>query len=304
MSIRTRSEAFSTSESDSSFSRDHKQQILDSSLFDAECSVAESEIESNMDTIEVKKHMDELEKRFSQTLTLTLQSSLATFKVEVLREVKEEIEKSTSTWEDRIQILEETSDNQKKEIEALTKIQKENQDKIKTMSKDITLARQKGVENEQYSRRFNLRIFNLPEVSKKNPYGPPDLIGDVQELISSKLRLAINREDIVVAHRLPGKTPRPVIVRLASKDIRHEIISRRKVLKDKGISIAEDLCQDILTTVNRFRNDKKIKDAWTWNGKIYVQHKDTRVEQARWGQTFEELFPDPPIDPKANKKSD
>ena len=99
-------------------------------------------------------------------------------------------------------------------------------------------------DNEQYSRRNNIRIFGLHERSHENCY-------DVVLNLCGELDIDISRNELDRAHRV-GRVldpnsgnavvhPRPVIVKLISHQSKLKLMKARKNLKGKDIFIREDL---------------------------------------------------------------
>ena len=123
-------------------------------------------------------------------------------------------------------------------------------------------------EQEQYSRRNNLRVFlKVPESREEDA---TNLIIDHGKTIG----VALTPNDISRSHCL-GNMVRgkiwPVIVKFTSYWKRKEFFDNRK--KD-GILIAEDLTDrrsKILYHDRQLRRDKKILYCWTPDGNIYVK---------------------------------
>ena len=93
-----------------------------------------------------------------------------------------------------------------------------------------------------------------------------------------KLKLQIQENDIEAAHPLPrsniddphvDEKPTTIQVKLARRDMRDEIISMRKQLKNSGTVILEDLTAMNMKLINRLKNHPLIKNQWSTNGKIY-----------------------------------
>jgi hypothetical protein len=63
--------------------------------------------------------------------------------------------------------------------------------------------------NEQYSRKKNVKIYNMPE--NRGEKLPVSLINQLKE----KLDINIDRSDIVAMHRIPGRpaAPRPILIK-------------------------------------------------------------------------------------------
>ena len=89
----------------------------------------------------------------------------------------------------------------------------------------------------------------------------------------------VRTHKISTAHATPsdsGQSPPPpvtehsVIVRFANKSLRDEVIRARKALKKSAVSIIEDLTSLNVQTLNRLKNDSRIKSCWSWNGKLFA----------------------------------
>ena len=112
------------------------------------------------------------------------------------------------------------------------------------------------------------------------------------DLFSNKIKIKTKHEDMQVAHRLGKREersgdrqqrarPRAVIVQFASRRIRDQIISNRKVLVGTGVAIAEDLTTANFRLLQKAQEHAATKTAWPSNGKIIVQLKNgkkVRVE--------------------------
>ena len=49
--------------------------------------------------------------------------------------------------------------------------------------------------------------------------------------------------------------------------------SKRKVLKNSGISISEDLTKFNVQLMNRLRNDPRVENTWSSNGNVFAKVK-------------------------------
>ena len=123
-------------------------------------------------------------------------------------------------------------------------------------------------EQEQYSRRNNLRVFlKVPESPEENT---TDLIIDHGKSIG----VALTPNDTSRSHRLgkraQGKT-RPVIVKFTSYWKRKEFFDNRK---EDDIFVAEDLTDrrsKFLYHARQLRRDQKIEYCWTRDGNVFVK---------------------------------
>lgn len=132
-------------------------------------------------------------------------------------------------------------------------------------------------QSEQYSRRNNITITGI----KDNTKGETALetAKKVVQLMRDKDICDLSINDIDIAHRLPNKANenRQVIVKLISRNTKHDIMKNKSKLKGTGIYLNEDLTSinfEVLMSVKK-KMKEEVKDAWTQNGKIfYKSHTD------------------------------
>ena len=150
------------------------------------------------------------------------------------------------------------------------------------LRRDICEIRISANENEQYSRRQNLRIKGLTVAPEA------DCRQKVINFCWSSLHIQnIAVQDIDVAHPVvaraaestsssttttSGHTQRtdPVIlVRFHQRQHRDLVLKKRRLLKESHTVILEDLTSLNIQTLNRARNSPLVTKTWSWNGKIY-----------------------------------
>ena len=91
-----------------------------------------------------------------------------------------------------------------------------------------------------------------------------------------------------MAHRLPAKTkPWPIIVQFRSRDLKIDIMKRRRVLKGSGIVIADDLCNSLVNTFNRLKHHPDCRKAWCWDGQLFAELKTDPVVKVQWAESLE-----------------
>ena len=121
-------------------------------------------------------------------------------------------------------------------------------------------------QNEQYSRRNNIKTSENEDTRLS-----------VCNFLKDKLGIKSKAGDIDAAHILPKgvnqigqKDERPpnIIVKFMSRDARDEAIRRRKQLKGSGIVILEDLTAMNVKLMNRVNNHDQIERSWSQDGKI------------------------------------
>ncbi|ELU00821.1 hypothetical protein CAPTEDRAFT_188929 [Capitella teleta] len=112
---------------------------------------------------------------------------------------------------------------------------------------------------EQYSRRSYLRIHGLnldKNASCKKSVNPSNNDAD-QEETTAKTKTQTN----------------PIIARFHARDVRDDVISARRQLKGRGISIQENLTTANFRLLKSLNTDEHYESAWSWGGKINARHK-------------------------------
>ena len=174
--------------------------------------------------------------------------------------------------------------NLKQEIQNLkTTINKKDDetDKIKqTMTKQMEDEKIKVNEtlhdHEQYSRRNNVRIFNLPE-DRINEHSL-ETTHKVISILNHNLQLNLTPQAIDIAHRLgPYKRGRNrrVIVKFVHRQVKYMILAKTNMLNGSGMQIFEDLTKlntEVLASTRKKLPDE-VEDSWYNNGNIYLKWK-------------------------------
>ena len=166
-------------------------------------------------------------------------------------------------------------------------LKKLNEQKLQTENQKIQVkkALTQTNNNEQYSRRDNIKIYGLSLLPGD------DCKSKVKNFLAKDLNIHVKDEEISVAHIVPrriqptnpGQAPQPppIIVRFApsGRDRRMDILKGRKRLKETGVRIYEDLTEINQGLINRLRNHDGIKSSWSINGKIYgLTENDKKIK--------------------------
>lgn len=133
-------------------------------------------------------------------------------------------------------------------------------------------------DQEQMARSKNLRIFGIEAGNSEETDHKEDLVTKITDLFTNKLNVPVRKIDIAKCHRIPNRTPNnkqsAVLVRLANYTIRENILKSRKLLKNTGVQIKEDLTKSRLKLFKK-SIDLYTKDrAWVYNGNIYIKSDD------------------------------
>jgi len=156
-----------------------------------------------------------------------------------------------------------------------------------TIKKELKYVKQEIVELQQYSRRSNIEINNLPEVENENL---SDVLGKIGSLTQCNLK-----DNIVVAHRIQTfnkDKPKPIIVQFTSKPVRDSML---KLLKDRKLKttdisprsvdmpiyfnehLAPDL-KKLFYLARKFKTENNFLYCWIKDGKILLRKSEsTRI---------------------------
>ena len=246
------------------------------------------ELQKNTDEIEKERQsskrlrissadsMDMSKSDIEDIIKKTLETAMETFKTEILAR----IEANQNAMTKRIEILErenfdlrKLNDEMTKNIKEVTQNNTETEERLYKLEDQTKSNAIKANENEQYSRRNNLRIFGLHQSDKNE-----DSISIVHAFITDKLKITnIKKEELAAAHRLGQSrqnAPPPMIVRFHTRDSRMTVLKNRKSLKGTPYVITEDLTKPNVNLLNRARTHPRIDSVWSWNWKCWALGKN------------------------------
>jgi hypothetical protein len=122
--------------------------------------------------------------------------------------------------------------------------------------------------NEQYSRKNNVKIMEIPEDKNEDD---EKLANTIKSVLQKHANITLNNEDIVDLHRLPSKKGniRPVLVKLKNNRVKATIMRKRKPMKEKGHKLVDDVTRLNQGLINRLMQHHNIESAWYFNGSVY-----------------------------------
>ena len=143
--------------------------------------------------------------------------------------------------------------------------------KVKTLEGTIEKVAAKANDNEQFSRRQNVRVTGFVEEDDEN------CAEKFVNLCREKIGLDVNDDLVDRAHRVGKKeegTNRAIIVRLKTHKDKLAILRNRKNLRGSGFYINEDLTKinQKLSYIARV-TCTNVDTSWTVDGKIFVKRK-------------------------------
>ena len=141
-------------------------------------------------------------------------------------------------------------------------------DKLTACEKLAIASAQKSNFNEQYSRKNNVKILNIPEGTYESEQTLTEVV--ITALLA-KGNVDLDPQDIVAIHRIPGKTgvPKPVLLKLKNNSVKTRIMKQRKAMKDAGQRLVDDVTKLNTGLIGRLMKHSRIESAWYFNGAVY-----------------------------------
>ena len=173
----------------------------------------ENEVETITTTLDKVVKRDDIENIVSSIMGKLVINLKKEIKPEIMIEVGKETTTMRKEYNEkivnlggRINVLEFDNANLLDRNAALHTELESLKENIKEIGNRSTDAMRQGNWNEQYSRKKNVKIYNMPE--NRDEKLPVTLINQLKE----KLNLNIDCSDIVAMHRIPGRpaAPRPI----------------------------------------------------------------------------------------------
>jgi hypothetical protein len=204
---------------------------------------------------------------------------------EDIKSLKEDMNKVVANLTNRMDKLE--SDvfdphTQKDKLGAeVVKLRGENMElkgQLEQRSKESNIIKQAQNDNEQHGRQWNIRVYGIAEATTDEPVSV--CIKMCVSVIKEKVGVEVTEKDIELAHRTGkrgGARPRPIIARFFSRQVRGEVLTNRRKLKQSGISIGEDLTQANYNLLKAATAHSATLAAWSTHGKILVKLKNGKL---------------------------
>ena len=200
-------------------------------------------------------------------------------------ELKSELDSAISRFslrvdqlECRIFDVEKENDNLREEIKQLKLSNDSLEKKIRGQDDENLKIRKLQNDHEQYLRRWNVRVFKVPEQANESA---EQCIEKCADIFVNKIGVPVAKEDIEVAHRVgtipPVGRPRPIIVKFLSRQKRDLVIFNRKNLKNKGVSVGEDLTAVNYRLLREAETHSATLAAWSSHGKIKAKLKNGKT---------------------------
>ncbi|KAK4311273.1 hypothetical protein Pmani_017207 [Petrolisthes manimaculis] len=191
-----------------------------------------------------------------------------------------------------------------KEIQELRDVIKERDSRITDLEKEVTSLKEALDQQEQYTRRNNLRITGIKEKETE------DVAEMSMDLINKNVceLEPITIDDVDRVHRVGRRrddgVPRPILIRFSTYRARQRVYTNRRKLNlrqrqgipgrpwagmtesgaSNNIYVNEDLTRpraSMLWRARRGKQENKIKDCWSSDGNVLVKDSKGTVRSVR-----------------------
>lgn len=230
-------EEVSTDSTDSKITSRKRLRQTTGSQTDEECDGDHwSEASVRLANLEAK--MDKLLDLFSEIATLKV-------RLKTIEDENKDLKKAAENAKEELQEL-------KPSVANLCMQQAEDSEEVQKLRKEVEQIKCRNIKLEAYTRRENIKIFNLKEKEGETPRETENLVRNMMEE-----NLRIRREDMNEirferVHRLPTRhnsqtrtKPRPIIAKFSFYQDKEYVMSKVKNLKGTGIGISHDYPKEI-----------------------------------------------------------
>ena len=187
---------------------------------------------------------------------------------EIMNEINTNIEmtvdikvtEKTKQLKEEIDILREENGHLKSKLISMQK-------NSETLQKVANQALEKSNQNEQYSRKNNIKILNIKEEVGEDE---TTLQRSVCPLLDQQ-NIALSPQQVVAIHRIPGKSdsPKPVLMKVIINCIKTMIMKKRKTMKSSGHRLVDDVTRLNTALITRLNEHPNIDSAWYFNDSVY-----------------------------------
>jgi hypothetical protein len=203
-------------------------------------------------------------------VTDIVKNLLTAFQEKIQNDFSERILSLKQDYEEKLNAMSIENESMAREIKVLKDDNSKLKTEINVIKENVLDATRSANFNEQYSRKNNVKVLNLPTKEKH------DLRKDFIEILSKDLGLRLDPREVTEIHRIPTASQfskdKPVIIRLASSEAKKVLMREKNLSGD--IRLVDDITQKNLTLMKSLRENDEIESAWYYNTKVYGKSKD------------------------------
>lgn len=244
---------------------------MDTSSFGDEITMINRQLEQLSDDTKQtrEKVKDMLSKdELKEFITATMDALSKQLERRLEKEIDKRVKERTTEINDRVDSLTLENITLRERLEEV-------EQKLKKNEILAQKAMQKGNDNEQYSRKNNIKIMGVPELADETV----EMLADhVCDTLHTKAGIAVDPRNIDAIHRIPGKAgfPKPVLMKMRNNYEKTKIMKKRKAMKEAGFRLVEDVTKLNTSLINRLVTHENIDSAWFFNGSVYGKTTEGR----------------------------
>ncbi|CAG2230463.1 unnamed protein product [Mytilus edulis] len=233
-----------------------------------------SDFSDNIKKDDLTKALENLVKQsdIEQIVTNIVEKLLGTLKNEIKKEVNDKVTEITNKQNTEIQLLKSQNSTLSNQLEEqnirLNSITIEMEDTMNKSYSALSMANY----NEQYSRKFNIKMVNFQTENDEN------LRESFLKTVKDDLNLKLEKRDIVAIHRLrsyKSGVP-PVIVKVVNSEVKTAIMRKKKQMKNH-VKLYDDITIKNRDLLKGLRHHKDIDVAYYYNGSVFRKTKDLQI---------------------------
>ena len=223
----------------------------------------------------VMMNRDEIKDFISETVESVMKSITTNIQKLISEKVEEKIKEKNKDLEERMKSLEYEKDCLKDRLAKAENSLLAQKDRLAECEKIALASAQRSNYNEQYSRKNNVKILNIPERASETEQ---TLTEQVCTILLSKGNVDLDTDNIIAIHRIPGKagSPQPVLLKLKNNSVKSSIMKQRKTMKGAGFRLVDDVTKLNSGLIGRLLIHPKIDSAWYFNGAVYGKTSEGR----------------------------
>lgn len=238
----------------------------------------------NTTDMAVQKALDNMSRKFQEAIDSVNEKLTSLSTNADVEEIRGELRNLTDTFKEKIGKIEgrlfdiecraEQLEDEVRQAKKNTEAEKET---IRHLDFHVKQCETEQNDLQQYSRRWNLRVFRVPEQQNESA---DDCVKKVVQIFTDSVGVKTTQGDVEVAHRMgqrSGAQARPILVRFFDRRKKDDILCNRRKLKNKGIIIGEDLTHTNYQLLKRAMGHSATMSVWSANGKIFAKVKNGRV---------------------------
>ena len=193
-------------------------------------------------------------------ITATVEDIMSEINKNIELTIDIKVKERTKKFREELDMLREENDHLKIKISDIQKYRD-------TVQKTANMALEKANQNEQYSRKNNLKIMDIQEEAGEDE---STLLTKVSDLLTYQ-DVTLAPQEVIAIHRIPGKpgSPKPVLMKVTNTSTKTKIMKKRRAMKSAGHRLVDDVTKLNSVLIHRLSEHSSIEQAWYYNGAVY-----------------------------------